>query len=157
MTWKCAQRKKWHLRHSQVCQWCSYLILMLSVIYYWKDAWQLGINFFFFFKLNVAQSEVTLYLRCALTIKMLSACSTNLGWWTKKNVWLFDWLNLGPLRKIYIINVCFEEVRKTCWNLKSFPPNLVFINSWAIQITEAQGMNQTLMGVLWNTPKVKTW
>lgn len=71
--------------------------------------------------------------------------------------WLFDWLNLEPLRKIYIINVCFEEVRKTCWNLKSFPPNLVFINSWAIQITEAQGMNQTLMGVLWNTPKVKTW
>ena len=71
--------------------------------------------------------------------------------------WLFDWLNLEPLRKIYIINVCFEEVRKTCWNLKSFPPNLVFINSWAIQITEAQGMNQTLMGVLWNTPEVKTW
>ena len=32
--------KKWHTRHSRVCHWCSYHILMSSVIYYWTDAWQ---------------------------------------------------------------------------------------------------------------------
>ena len=35
--------KKWHTRRSRVCHWCSYHILTSSVIYYWTDAWQLGI------------------------------------------------------------------------------------------------------------------
>ena len=35
--------KKWHMRCSWVCQWCSYHILTSSVIYYWSDAPQHGI------------------------------------------------------------------------------------------------------------------
>ena len=35
--------KKWHMRRSRVCHWCSYHILTSSVIYYWTDTWQLGI------------------------------------------------------------------------------------------------------------------
>ena len=42
--------KKWHTRHSQVCHWSSYHILTSSVIYYWTDAWQLGIYLFYIIK-----------------------------------------------------------------------------------------------------------
>ena len=38
--------KKWHMRCSQVCHWCSYHILTSSVIYYWTDTGQPGIYFF---------------------------------------------------------------------------------------------------------------
>ena len=36
--------KKWHTRRSRVCHWCSYHILTSSVIYYWTDTRQHGIN-----------------------------------------------------------------------------------------------------------------
>ena len=39
--------KKWHMRHSRVCHWCSYHILTSSVIYYWTDARQHGIYLFY--------------------------------------------------------------------------------------------------------------
>ena len=32
----------------ELCRWCSYLILMSSVIYYWTDTWQHRIYLFYF-------------------------------------------------------------------------------------------------------------
>ena len=42
--------KKWHTRRSRVCHWCSYHILMSSVICYWTDARQRGIYLFYIIK-----------------------------------------------------------------------------------------------------------
>ena len=49
-TSKCGKNKKWHTRRSRVCHWCPYHILTSSVIYYWTDAWQLGIYLFYIIK-----------------------------------------------------------------------------------------------------------
>lgn len=35
--------KKWHMRYSQVCHWCSHHNLTPSVIYHWADPQQWGI------------------------------------------------------------------------------------------------------------------
>ena len=42
---KCGRNKKCHVRHNRVCHWCSYHILMSSVIYDWSHPWQHAIYF----------------------------------------------------------------------------------------------------------------
>ena len=42
---KCGKNKKCHVRHNRVCHWCSYHILMSSVIYDWSHPWQHAIYF----------------------------------------------------------------------------------------------------------------
>lgn len=47
---KCGKIKRWHMRHSWVCQGCSYHILMSSMIYHWTDTHQYGIYLFYITK-----------------------------------------------------------------------------------------------------------
>jgi len=44
---KCGMNKKVAHKAIAECHWCFYHILMSSVIYYWTDAWQLGIYLFY--------------------------------------------------------------------------------------------------------------
>lgn len=47
---KVVRTKKWHMKLSRVWHWCSYHILISSVIYYWTDAHQHGIYLFYIIK-----------------------------------------------------------------------------------------------------------
>ena len=50
--------KMWHTRRSRVCHWCSYHILTSSVIYYWTEAWQHGIDLFYIITKSLFYSKI---------------------------------------------------------------------------------------------------
>ena len=81
--------KKWHTRRSRVCHWCSYHILMSSVIYYWTGAWQHGIYLFYMVRKLKYTGKMPVYFRFRHFDRHEN--STDVIWCPYKMKWT-DWL-----------------------------------------------------------------
>ena len=95
-----------HWKILRVCRWCSYHILMLSVICYWTDAWQHGILLFSLESLTCLKFMLFVGERQGYTAYFISAkqkCAHQLPANKNSSLQTCKWKALsGLLRKLIV-------------------------------------------------------